>query len=315
MLALLMTKCTYVAGVTEGTYPFILLMYCTILGYLSCVYIYILGGCKFCYIEQPCENTGCGINGDCNPYEAPHVVLQCKITVPLGIELQIEWFCSPTSSNTNSSHITADNGKYDITVQKMQDGDVFQQTSRLVITDIDERDYWCQVFHKNNALLKSQILEISNSYDREPSCPDNVLLSQEVKKCADVIEGVLTCPTNAGMMTSSSLIQTSFSFPTASTFPTLLITSQTSSFPSFLYPSSSKQRSTITTQEISDNLRPTSESLIENKSNNFRIWLYIVAGLSGLFALLIILLTIICVGLCLMRPKHGKGTTCSNLIK
>lgn len=276
-----MTKCTYVAGDTED-------------------------GCKFCYIEQPCENTGCG-NDDCNPYKAPHVVLQCKITVPLGIELQIKWFCSPTSSNTNSSLITADNLKYDITVQKIQNGDVFQQTSRLVITDIDERDYWCQVFHENNALLKSQILEISNGYDRDQPCSDNVLLSQEVKKCADVIEGVLTCPTGVGMMTSSSLIQTSISFPTTSTLSTLFITSQTSSFPSFLYPSSSKQRSTITTQEISENLRPTSESLIENKSNNFRIWLYIVAGLSGLFALLIILLTIICVGLCLMRPTNGKG--------
>ena len=61
-----------------------------------------------------------------------------------------------------------------------------------------------------------------------------------------------------------------------------------------------------TSQIVYQTTTPTTDPAgLQNKDDNFHLWLYVVAGLTGIFGILIIILTVICLALCLMRPKKS----------
>ena len=203
-------------------------------------------------------------------------------------------------------------------------------------------DYWCQVYHNNNALLSSQKLGIASEedYARDDPCEENMSLSEPADKCADIplpdhlTQGASsTCPLNefagqstsgtaAGGFTTRTLIPptttniiSSVTYTNAYTQLTME-TSATTMTQSTLRTSSTtahetteQHRSTTNTDSLPTiAIRPSSDpATIDSHPKKAGTWLYVVIGLSGVFLLLIIILVAVFILLCLSRPGNKRG--------
>ena len=99
--------------------------------------------------------------------------------------------------------------------------------SKLAISNLTVGEYWCQVYHMDNALLKSQVFDVAtkDDYSRDNDCADNVSFTVELEKCADIVENELegesyTCPkTQSNVHFSTSQLQ---DFKTRSLIPSMM---------------------------------------------------------------------------------------------
>ena len=282
-----------------------------ICSFLDC-YFFSKGECKFCYSLQPLTTP------DCNPYSQDKIQLNCKVKGPLGAELDIKWFFK--SKQPEGTAMELENiAPFGIHKTIVSVNNTVLIKSDLAISNLTVGEYWCQVYHMDNALLKSQIFGVATKgdYSRDDDCAENVSFSVESEKCADIgqnnkLEGEsYTCPlTQSTIHSPTSQLQ---DFKTRTLIPsvvsvesTLKLSQNTNS--RIISPTLSPQSTVIITSQprlLSTN-HPSSDpaGLMEKPSN--QLWLYVVVGLSGVFLFLIFVLTIVFVLLCLTGPRHHR---------
>lgn len=229
---------------------------------------YFIENCEFCYVWQPPT----GLN--CNPYK--NITLQCTIELPTTVELQLKWF---REKNNIKTEITSGNSAFSIQQETNTiDIDNNQKASYLTIyTNNIAGEYWCQVFHNDESRLESQHLDVGpeSDYDRLDYCSKTQTVEElTTKKCDNIFK-----------MNGASLnCQGASNIPTST-----LLTSSSNLYHTIMINSSTMPASPILDQR--------------NSSNQFHTILYIAIGLAGVFIFLIIILSLICVGLCLTQSK------------
>lgn len=266
------------------------------------IYAYAIcaGNCRFCYVEQPKQSI------DCNPYEVSNITIWCIIERPLKTSLEIRWFFS--SQNINTTRITSSDTRYTIQTRNnsISQKNISKQTSQLfILSPLTEGRYWCEVFYNNNGLQRSQSLEVTaeDDYERYDPCTETTSIVEQIKKCTDIVKNsASTCPTPPSPTFTISSKQTS----TLTLSTTNTISNTIFSFKSISSSYMSSIQVRPTGQIVYQTTTPTTDPAgLQNKEDNFHLWLYIVAGLTGIFGILIIILTVICLALCLMRPKKS----------
>ena len=150
--------------------------------------------------------------------------------------------------------------------------------------------YWCQVFHNGNSRLESQHLDIGreSDFDRWEYC-STVQTVEESRKCDSIFEDGASqdCrdASKVDMVTTSILLNSSINV-----HPT------TKNFHMYTVPA-------------------TPDENLGNSTNQFRTILYIAVGLAGVFIFLIIVLSLVCAGLCLTRSKSKLKQLLNNKLK
>ena len=270
---------------------------------------------------------------DCNPYGETQtdLYLICKVEAPKNLD--IRWFYSENlQSNTENTSAPLQNStKYLIQTVKTFTPDKVATACRLRVKIVSPGHYWCRAYQDGEVLWPvSQKMDLSNedSYSRYQSC-GTVAQSVKAAKCHYVhVE-----PSNASSSSSSSTTTTQPQIKAPSTSSSSWLTTitpatnkinnptVTSTTNIQLQPTSSQRPTTSTNTQrptntetqrpTSSNLpRPTQSSLDRGElmgvPDNYEVWLFIVVGLTVLFAVLIVALSIICVGLCVLKSKKGK---------
>lgn len=249
---------------------------------------------------------------DCNPYTATNITAICTVETPFGIDLKVQWFFSSSNNATlissgDTQHFIQETKTYKETTIEIQ-SQLFMVSSLLVAGH-----YWCQVFYQGNGLLESDSLQISaeDDYAREDPC--SVPQAIEKTKCHNIIENgasYSTCPSSSTTYSfTHSSIQThttsNVQTTSMSLMPPAIITLSTVT-PSVVQISFTTEPVTHTITELSlPGTIPTNSplGLQEMPTDTFHLWLYIVAGLTGIFGLLIIVLSVVCIVLCLTKPQ------------
>lgn len=282
--------------------------------------IIVYTGCRFCYTKQPIASL------ECDPYDSvnKNITINCAIDGPVSAHLDIKWFFEGSQADT-ATLITPDphhaiNKSSTITSNNLE-----KITSQLTVAPFSAGQYWCQVFYGNNGLPESQHLEVLDKYDDRLSLnPCVEPLAEAVYKCNDIISNgasYSTCPFSSTSIVISTLTSSLFTVNTTiATIATTAITSKYSSAieqlnsNSVYIPSLGSFTSTSTT-----NVTKTTSSYIRNpvpsnypvnekpRSDSFRIWVYMLGGLVGFLVLLIIVLSGICIGLCVTKPKRKQA--------
>lgn len=178
--------------------------------------------------------------------------------------------------------------------------------SVLTITPFSVGQYWCQAFRGSNGLLQSQRLEILDEYDERLDLdPCTAPIAVSVHKCNDIIENGASysvCPISS----SSSSILTTTSLLYLSSFSSSVFDDMPPSNTVFLLPSTYTVVATSSSYLV--NPPPSNLPIDPNPRSSLHIWIYVLGGLIGVLVILIIVLSFICIGLCLTKPK-GKYTT------
>ena len=275
---------------------------------------------------------------DCNPYGETQtdLYLVCKVEGPKNMD--IRWFYSENlqSNIENTSAPLQNSTKYLIQTVKTFTPDKVATACRLRVKIVSPGYYWCRAYQDGELLWPvSQKMGISNevSYSRLQSC-GTVAQSVDAAKC----HYVHMEPSNVSSSSSTTTTQPLIKAPSTSSSswlttitpatkninnPTMKSTTNIQLQPtSSQRPNTNTQRPTTNTnpqqptntetqRPTSSNLpRPTQSSLDRGElmgvPDNYEVWLFIVVGLTVLFAVLIVALSIICVGLCVLKSKKGK---------
>ncbi|XP_019854281.1 PREDICTED: uncharacterized protein LOC109583397 [Amphimedon queenslandica] len=277
---------------------------------LNCGIGWSIEGCRFCYTKLPNATLGC------DPYLSVNrsISLICAIERPDSASLDIKWFFQGSDS-TNATQISSDSN-HTITVNSTETShqSVMAQ-STLTITPFSVGQYWCQAFNGSNGLGKIQRLEIFDDYERLDLEPCTVPIAESVHKCNDIIENgdfYSVCPI-LSVSSSSSILTTSTAY-IESTTSLLYLSSLTFSSSVFddMPPLSTVFLSSSTTYTVKTssylvNPPPSNLPIDPKPRGSFHIWVYVLGGLIGVLVILIIVLSLICIGLCLTKPK-GKHT-------
>ena len=175
--------------------------------------------------------------------------------------------------------------------------------SKLAISNLTVGEYWCQVYHMDKALLKSQVFDVAtkDDYSRDNDCAENVSFTVELEKCGDIVENRFegesyTCPqTQSTVHLSTSQLQ---DFKTRSLIPSMMSVEIMRT----ILPTLSPQDTVIITSlpSLIPTNQPSSDPTDLLEKQTTQLWLYVAVGLSGVFLFLIFLLTIVCILLCLM---------------
>lgn len=272
-------------------------------------------GCKFCYTVQPVVSVS-----DCNPYENLNgISTKCTINGPRDTPLQIKWF-----NSTLSQEIFNHSSVFSIQETHAFIGDDRLETqSQLSIHPLSSGQYWCQVFNGDEGFLSSPRLEIQTPghYRSSDTCDMNSLIESGLKKCDNIIENGASysvCPIMASSIVSSIIsvsdiislssvddtLYSSCSSCSSSLFELEFTVTGTNDLASSLTEMVTTSFGVIPIQSV----QPSDSDLISTRRDSFHLWLYILAALTGLFAILIIILTGVCIGLCVIKPNRMPTT-------
>lgn len=271
----------------------------------------IYTGCRFCYTNQPVQSL------DCDPHGILGISTNCTIHGPAAIWLKIKWFFSEEHSSSAQEIVNGSN--HIVQESRTNIGpNTLQIQSKLSILSFSIGQYWCQVFYESKGLLPSQHLEIMDEGDsRLDSCENNEPYVVSLNKCDNIVENGASSACPVVLPSSSSAAASYFVFSSttsvvvaASMSMSQLMSTDTAAsvdtlYSSYLYESFSFQPTAIQSLTVTTSFRlvpiPTKLSI---RQDSFHLWLYIVAALTVVFAVLIIILTGICIGLCVTKPKR-----------
>ncbi len=234
----------------------------------------------------------------CNPFSgASMFALQCVVQAPVsaGPRLDIVWFFTNTGGNTVPINMTfppllsiaSQN-------QTVMNGELIELTSTITLgrfsDPIHAGRYYCQaqVDGATSSLTPSNALTFTAS--------DSVF---NLHPCGDSSGGVvdfIRASTNcAGSISSSTVF-----VPSSAVTPTS--TSQ-----SYHSTSSPVLSSVLATSPTTDNIfsRITTTVSIQSPGGrlSLSLWVYVLVGVAAVFAMIILVLTILCIGLCLKKNK------------
>ena len=227
----------------------------------------------------------------------------CKIEGPYSPVPKIAWFSNFHPPKGETVEITGTESGYNI-VNTTEFIDTTRTTqSVLTIKEFTAGEYWCQIYAEDIALEPSQRLCITEppDYNRYPKCSSSAL-SQELSKCWDI---PTTCVTDVPIVMATP------SHSSDSRNSVLAINSSGAHATQVVQGSSPLIAATAlptidgTTSHGSPGQTDESERLVDTPKE-FQVWLYVVASLAGIFALLILVLTVICIGLCVLHPRTYK---------
>ena len=251
------------------------------------------------------------------------ISLICAIERPASAGLNIKWFFQG-SQTTNVTQISSDS-HHNITVTNTEvtnteaSYQLVMAQSVLTITPVSVGQYWCRAFYGSNGLKRSQKLEVLDVYDERLGLdPCTVPIAESVKKCNNIIESLASysvCPisSSSGILTTSTIYissTTSLLYSSSFTFSSNVFDDMTPSNTVFL----SNTYTAATTSSNLVNPPPSKLPIDPNPRDSFHIWIYLLGGLIGVLVILIIVLSLICIGLCLTKPK-GKHTSKQNNVQ
>ena len=246
---------------------------------------------------------------NCNPYSQDKIQLNCKVRGPLGVELHIKWLFK--SKQPESTAMELENiAPFGIHENIVSVNNTRLIKSKLAIGNLTVGEYWCHVYHMDNALLKSQVFDVAtkDDYSRDEDCAENVSFTVELEKCADIVQNRLegesyTCPqTQSTVHLSTSQLQ---DFKTRILIPFMMSVEIMRTILPTLSPQDTVIITSLPRLMIPTN-QPSSDPTDLLEKQKTQLWLYVAIGLSCVFLFLIFVLTIVCVLLCLMKPHHHR---------
>ena len=223
--------------------------------------------------------------------------LQCALTAPTGTTVTINWYHNSSAQS---------DGVEELQSETSSDTDTYRSTLSLTNPqpEQDSGDYYCRAAVDGRDLMPSEPFTLSSdvfAYINFEECINMDTFSRSATKCADV-------PLTAEPVATSTTLPPQ---PTTSqtTLPTTVTPSQTTSQPTLggtpTDPSTEPDITTITTDDgtlsIGDPPRVFPQTL--------QMWIYVLVGIAVVFLMIIIILTIMCVGLCLRNNKTRDSQT------
>ena len=258
----------------------ILYYICYLFSYHHCIDSF-----QFCFKEWPLSSPN-----NCNPYDG-HMDLICRVE---GINLDIKWFYS-TLPNAENSSIPLQNVTDQYFIQHdfvfVVNSSVHTATrSRLRVKNASSGYYWCRIY-KNNVPLWPVSFKMDLSepqyYSRYGSCTSNQ--ADMINKCYYV-----AMPSAATSTTSVN--------PPGSTAAGVLQLQTTATQPSLLGFSTRHQRYTSSSYMPSSSVTGRLAAGVSN-CNEYQLWLFVVIALTAIFAVIIVVLSVICVWLCVLKSR------------
>ena len=229
----------------------------------------------------------------CNPYSSSaSLMLECEVQVLASVgssRVEIQWFFNDTTSQ-EILHITDTDSFPPLSAisylgnQTVVDGDMWTLSSRITFSSlsylIHQGMYFCQVALDGNIALFSpsdgllvETEEIGEYLNFHP-CSD--ALSKHTMKCAGNLSSSTSLTTSVPTSAASPL-------HTTSTAPPLRTTS-----------AASLQHTEASSPSTADSSRGTP---------TLSLWVYVLVAIAAVFGMIIVVLTILCVGLCLKKNK------------
>ena len=216
--------------------------------------------------------------------------LICKVD---GINLDIKWFYS-TLPNTENSSVPLQNVTNQYFIQHdfvyVLNNSVHTATrSRLQVKNASSGYYWCRIYRNNVPLwpvsLKMDLSE-PQYYSRYGSCTSNQ--ADIINKCYYV-----TMPSAATSITTVN--------PPGSTAASVVQLQTTATQPSLLGFSTRHQQYTSSSYPMPSS--SVTGRLAAGVPNEYQLWLFVVIALTAIFAVLIVVLSAICVWLCILKSR------------
>lgn len=238
----------------------------------------------------------------CNPYTANYLAISCRVRVsPLSVPVMIKWFSSTGQAPlANSSNII---------IQSVTNPTTGSVISRIRIKNIASAQYWCRAYYNNimaNYTSTKLGVEDMSSYGRNDPCNETAQ-SMDIMKCEDLVEANLPSTSTA----TSTPVMTALPGPSRTSSPSPDSSEGGAELTSTIVGRTSVGVVARTTQVVAHsstaNITPTLGAV--NLPQPYQTWLYVVVGLTVVFGMLIIILTIICVGLCLLKARTNQVDT------
>lgn len=259
--------------------------------------------CQFCYVGWPSSTPL-----DCSPYKGDEdLAVECAAEGPA---LQIKWFHNLSMFNTSSVPLKNDTNFF---IQSVYTSATNRVRSRLRVKNVTAGNYWCQVYHNNAGYPSSQILSISdaNFYSRFEACTINSPQYEPLRtpKCYSLAsQGTAAC-NNAGVLptTTTAIVTTTTTRLTTTTSATPGVT--TTSTTSGKVVTTDNSRSITRSSKLPTRTSypsPSPQGSLRDVPEPYQTWLFVVVALTAVFGMLIIILTIVCIGICLLRSRSNE---------
>lgn len=247
---------------------------------------------------------------ECNPYhdeESSDFSILCSLrTLPdEDPNISISWF-----HNNYDQRITS---RIDASMAASNEGgNIFKSTLSFSSPNPvnDSGDYFCQAAVDGRALLPSDSFTLTDNsneeYDNEGPCTSHSTVCKSETKCADV--PVTQAPATA----FSTALPTTTAPPVTMQLITPSQTTPTPAVSDLLGLDTSSTASEVNTPSVTQQgMMTTGPSTPDNRvmSDDLQVWIYVLVGVATVFGMIIVILTIMCVGLCLRRSRSVDSET------
>ena len=247
--------------------------------------------CDISYLKEPFPSS------QCNPYYAGSMFsLQCQVQAPAPVSprLEILWFFTNTSDDTIQISAATLTSFHSIVNQNQTGKSGQLLTSTITFgrftNPIHAGCYFCRVaLGGNTASFSASTAQV---FDTETDAVLNTHMcgsqglshtQNDIMECA----GNISYPTTPGLTTVSTSEEPTSSTITSSTTP----------------PSPSSSSPPTSDASLGGSVGGTTISQPQTGRPALSLWVYVLVGVIAVFAMIIIVLTIVCIGLCLKKNK------------
>ncbi len=263
------------------------------------IFSYYFPACDIWYMREPVSTV------QCNPFSgASMIALQCVVQAPVsaGPRLDIVWFFDNTGGNTVPINMNTFPPLLSIASQNqtVMNEELIEQTSTITLgrfsDPIHAGRYYCQaqVDGATSSLTPSNTLTftVSDPVFSSNPCGD----SSGGMGLEDFTQASTRC---AGSISSSSI----FVPPSSTVTPTSTSQSSHSTSTPPIVLSSVLATSPTTDNIFSIDITTTVSTQFPGGRLSLSLWVYVLVGVAAVFAMIILVLTILYIGLCLKKNK------------
>ena len=266
-----------------------------------------LSDCVYEYIKQPPNEINCNPYGDGDT----ELNLLCALTAPVGSSVTINWFRNNSGQINTGIQSSTESGNTGV--------DTFNSVLSLSNPSHldDSGDYFCQGFVNDMNLLPSDAFPLDSNimtYINNPGPCDGTTMAsinmfKSETKCADVspTETPTTVIVTAQPTTTHPPPVTTQPITPSQTTPTPSISENPNSLDVILSTVSQTTQQTVSQQPTTINIPSTTDP--QAVPEDLQVWIYVLVGVAAVFGMIIVILTIMCVGLCLRRNKSVDSET------